>query len=84
MSSLFAIFVEDMNRNDAASELSDSELQKQINSQFLREHIELKGFLPLAELYEVHNSSCYLQNIRPQANDHHHFYSHSHSISLSL
>ena len=61
---MFGIFEEDMNRNDAASELSDSELQKQISSQFLREHIELKGFLPLAELYEVGSTVVSLGNVR--------------------
>lgn len=50
---LNGIFEEDMNRNDAAAEMSDKELQHQMQHQFLREHIELKGFLPLGQLYDV-------------------------------
>lgn len=52
LSSLTAIFEDDMARNDFANSSEDI-LQEQIESQFLREHIELKGFLPLAEIYEV-------------------------------
>ena len=41
-----------MMRNDFGN-ITEEALKEQTESQFLREHIELKGFLPLAEIYEV-------------------------------
>jgi len=53
LSSLTAIFEEDMNRSEFAN-ITEEALYEHTQSQFLREHIELKGFLPLTEIYEKH------------------------------
>jgi len=52
LSILTGILEEDMMRNDFGN-ITEEALKEQTASQFLREHIELKGFLPLAEIYEV-------------------------------